>query len=645
MILFAMNVMTVIKSQETTVTEQQLEQQAMREEEETEDDSYWQNLQQFRKHPLNLNEADATALKELGILNDLQVENFLRYRRLLGQLISIYELQAIPGWDIAMTRRMLPYITISSTVSLIEQWKERFHGGDQSLLVRVSQRTGSNEYGSPQHWLLRYRYQYKQLLQFGLTTDKDAGEIFFGKKQRSGFDHYSFHLFVRKIGIIQSLAIGDFTVNMGQGLIQWQGLSFGKGSEVMNIKRQSAVLRPYSSAGEYKFFRGAGVTMQRKKVEATVFISLRRTDATIDSINSRQYISTFQTSGYHRTDAEKEKKNNSSQHCIGACFQLKGKQCNVGINAIAYKFSLPIKEKDEPYNLYAISGSDWFNASIHYDRTWKSLHFFGEMAIDRYFNKAYIKGVLLSVDPRVDVSFVHRAIAKEYRAMNGDAFTENTTPNNEKGFYTGISIRPASGWKLNAYADVFYFPWLKYRVDAPAGGADYLMQVIYTPNKKTELNTRFHYETKPANQSIAVVHAITQSKRKSWRIHTRFMIANDIECNSRTELIWYNKDKQKQTGFMVYADCRYKPFMKPCQFAARISFFETTGYDARIYSYESDVLYNNSMAVLSGKGSKLYVLVQYDITKSISCWIKWAGTSKAQGSFTNEYRLQLQCQW
>lgn len=643
MILLAINSISKAMTQETIITEQQLEQNAMREE-ETEDDSYWQGLEQFKKHPLNLNEADAAALKELGILNELQVENFIRYRHLLGKLISIYELQAIPGWDVAMIRRLLPYISLSSAVSLAEQWRQRFHGGDRSLLIRVSQRAGNNEYGSPQHWLVRYRYQYKQLLQFGLTADKDAGEKFFGKRQRSGFDHYSIHVFAKKIGIIHSLAIGDFTVNMGQGLIQWQGLAFGKGSEVMSIKRQSAVLRPYSSAGEYRFFRGAGVTIQRKKIEATVFISLRKTDATIDSVDGRKYISTFQTSGYHRTDAEIERKNNSDQYCAGANIQFNGKQGSVSVNAIAYRFSLPVKEKDEPYNLYAINGSNWFNTGISYDRTWKNLHFFGEMAIDRYFSKAFVNGILLSVDPRVDISFVHRDIAKAYRAMNGDAFTENTTPNNEKGFYTGISVRPASGWKLNAYADIFYFPWLKYRVDAPAAGADYLLQLIYTPDKKTELNTRFRYGNKPANQPIAVVHAVTQSQRKDWRIHTRFMPANDIECNGRTELVWYNKDGQTQTGFMVYADCRYKPLMKPYRLAARISFFGTTGYDARVYSYESDVLFNNAMAVLSGKGMRLYAMLQYDITKSISCWIKYA-ISNADGFVTNEYRFQLQWQW
>src|SRR6185503_7473909 len=101
-----------------------------------------------------------------------------------------------------------------------------------------------------------YRYSYKNLLQYGLVGDKDAGEQFLKGAQHSGFDFYSFHLFARNVGVIQSLAIGDFTVNMGQGLIHWQGLAFKKSAATMSIKRQSAVLRPYNSAGEFYFHRG-----------------------------------------------------------------------------------------------------------------------------------------------------------------------------------------------------------------------------------------------------------------------------------------------------------------------------------------------------------------------------------------------------
>ncbi len=78
-------------------TEQQLENLTDIDQNETEDDSYLQQLEHFKKHPLNLNDADANELKELIFLTDLQIDNLLSYRNLLGKLISIYELQSIPA--------------------------------------------------------------------------------------------------------------------------------------------------------------------------------------------------------------------------------------------------------------------------------------------------------------------------------------------------------------------------------------------------------------------------------------------------------------------------------------------------------------------------------------------------------------------
>jgi len=52
---------------------------------------------------------------------------------------------------------------------------------------------------------------------------------------------------------------------MGQGLIQWQSLAFKKSVDVTGIKRQSAVLCPYNSAGEFYFHRGAGITDQERQ--------------------------------------------------------------------------------------------------------------------------------------------------------------------------------------------------------------------------------------------------------------------------------------------------------------------------------------------------------------------------------------------
>src|SRR6476659_8501480 len=78
--------------------EQQLEDLIAANESEIEDDSYIQQLDRFRKEPVNLNTADETELKELRIVTDLQIESLISYRRLFGALIDIYELQAVPSW-------------------------------------------------------------------------------------------------------------------------------------------------------------------------------------------------------------------------------------------------------------------------------------------------------------------------------------------------------------------------------------------------------------------------------------------------------------------------------------------------------------------------------------------------------------------
>lgn len=121
------------------VTEQKLENLADADQAETEDDSYLIELEQFRKNPVNLNTADENELKELRILTDLQISNLLSYRKLLGNFVSIYELQSVPTWDVATIKKLLPFITVSTPVSVTQSITSRLRGGDNSFLIRYSQ--------------------------------------------------------------------------------------------------------------------------------------------------------------------------------------------------------------------------------------------------------------------------------------------------------------------------------------------------------------------------------------------------------------------------------------------------------------------------------------------------------------------------
>jgi hypothetical protein len=435
-------------------TQQQLENIAEANDEDPKDDNFLQQLDYFRKHPINLNSATPEELQALKALTDLQIGNIIHYRNLLGNFINIYELQAVPTWDLLTIKKILPYVIIGSSVSVRENFLSRFRNGDQSILFRLTRvlekSKGYNTaltthyLGDQNHLMFRYRYQYKDLLYFGLTGDKDAGEQFFNGAQSKGFDFYSFHFFVRRLGIIKSIALGDYTVNLGQGLIQWQSLGFGKSSEVMSIKRQAPVLIPYRSAGEFYYNRGIGITLQKKNIEATVFASYKKISGNIINDTTERF-SSLLTSGYYRTLSEIADKNKINLTSFGGNISYRISSLKIGWNAVAHHFNIPLQKRDEPYNLFAISGKEVFNSSVDYSYTYKNIHLFGEAAVDKNFHKAFINGALLSVDPKVDLSFLYRNIQKEYQSLFGNAFTENTMPVNEKGFYTGIAIRPMAG--------------------------------------------------------------------------------------------------------------------------------------------------------------------------------------------------------
>lgn len=638
-IVFRISIISAYAQELPSSTKQQLENLADATEEETEDDAYLQQLTYLRKEPMNLNMATAEELQVFFFLTDLQIQNFIRYRALLGSLISIYELQSVPGWDIQTIFKILPFITIENKFLLKESLQSRFKNGVRSLLIRGSRiierakgfdQTLNSHYAKDRNrWLMRYRFQYKNLLQYGLTADKDAGEPFFKGINAKGFDFYSFHLFARNLGIFKSIAIGDYTVNLGQGLIQWQSLAFKKSSETMGIKRQSPTLRPYTSAGEFYFNRGAGATIEKGKLQATLFASLRKISANrdIDSSN-KEIFTSFLTGGLYRTAAEQEDKNSVQQTSFGGNISYRDKNLTIGFNAVHYQFSRPLQKREEPYNLFAINGKRWSNASVDYSYTNKNLHVFGEAAIDKNFNNAFVNGLLISVASKVDLSLLHRHINKAYQSVYGNAFTENTLPGNEKGLYAGVSIKPFTGITLNAYTDLFSFPWLKYRTDAPGYGKDFLVQMTYEPDKRIEIYTRYRNESKQINESQNgfITNYIIAKPRQNWRLHFSYSLNSFFSFRSRIDMLWYDREGvSKEEGFLLFTEGIFKPVLS---FSAnlRLQYFETGGFNSRIYAYEQDVLYSYSVPAFFGKGLRYYFNLNYDLNKNFSFWLRWAQT-------------------
>ncbi len=622
-----------------------LENLAERNQNDITDDARETDLAELQAHPLNVNRATADELMLLPEMTMIRSRSLILYRKELGDLISIHELQAVPGWDPAFIRSLLRLIYVGRDESLAGAVRERWFHGDNALLLRAAEvvekpagyHNDSTGYlGSPQKLFLRYSYNFKQLLQYGFSGEKDPGEPFFRGPRKDGFDFYSFHFFLRRAGIVQSLALGDFTVNFGQGLIAWQTIAFAKGGGVATIKREAPAIKPYHSAGEFNFHRGIGITLARGNWQATFFASRQAisTHPGSDTLIREDVFTSFQNGGYHRTRSEIATRNNNRQFSAGGSIIWHAPGLELGLNAVYYHFSAVFQKRDEPYNLFAFQGSHLAAGSFHYGYTFRNWHLFGEAATDQKGHPALIQGLAGSLARDLDIGFIYRNISRAYRSLYADAFTKSATPVNEKGLYGTLAFGPRKGWKLEMYYDLFQSSWLTYRNDSPGFGRDWNISANFQPVKKWSFRLVYRSGTDQGNRSAIQngVHIIKRPVKQRIRLQFEYQFSHSFEAKWRTETVWNQSDPDKTgipakgTASFLEIFYHYRSMNGNC----RIQRFDIPGYDLRLYIYESDMMYNYALPAVYNSGWSYYINLNRTIFKnsgtktSLRVWIKWS---------------------
>jgi hypothetical protein len=248
--------------------------------------------------------------------------------------------------------------------------------------------------------------------------------------------------------------------------------------------------------------------------------------------------------------------------------------------------------------------------------------------------------------------------------MYTNAFTENSVPNNETGIYSSFSLRLSPAIRLDAYADVYRFPWLKYLINSSSAGSDFLFQFNWQPNKRTQLSARWKKELKANDDgsSGAALQSVLPAKRNNFRTQLNWDVNKKLSVSERIETTSFIFANTSSDGFLLLNECTFHPPFKAFDCEARILFFQSDSYDARMYAFERDVQYGFSIPAYSGKGFHYAINFHYDfnhiliqrfhIRKKIGVWVNWSqtifagniSTSKGNGqnSGKNNSTLRLQ---
>jgi hypothetical protein len=603
-------------------------------------------LTQLLDSRININKADRTALNKLFFLSPIQVSSILDHIKRFGALLSIYELQVIPFLDDETIRTLLPFIKLGEEKVLPTNFSDLIKKGKHILVTQLEtdlpksqgyltdatgEKANSNHYeGSPYRWVMRYKYQYKTNLQFGFTSEKDAGEPFLTRFNKKGFDFYSAHAQYKSKGIIKTAIVGDYQLSFGQLLTIGTGLAFGKSAQVLSTKRNFNGIRPYSSVNETSFLRGAAITLGIKNISFTTFYSRVWNDANLLDLDSagdeQESITSFYLSGYHRTINEFAKKRNTLMQTYGANAQFQKRNLTFGLTYGAIGLGKSLSPDEKIYNQYYERGDRFSKIGLYYDYYVNNINLYGESSFDMNGSKAHLHGMIASLGKLLDLNLFYRKYDAGFTTLQSNGIGESSANRNEDGLYIGSVIKWSKKLSLSSYYDLFRFPWARYLAESPSVGKEYLIELDYKPNKKTLLYVRLRQETKSKNLGGYVTAVQGVFVKRNIRFHADYEAAANIQLKTRVELSKYLGPEKSVQGSVIIQDISLKSILPRTNITARLALFTIDDFDARIYAYENDIPYSYSIPAFLNSGGRAYLMVRYNLKKGLDIWVRAAAT-------------------
>lgn len=609
---------------------------------ETEDEARIENLytdlSYLAEHPFELNSVTENELKRLPFLSDQQITSLLTYRTKYGKLVTLYELKNMEGMDFDTISLLLPFVYIGD-ISVNKRpfsVKNLLKYGSNELQIRYDkcfqQKKGYCSYpdsilqqypnrkylGEPFYHHLRYSYAFDDRLQLGIVAEKDAGEPFWNSYHK-GYDFYSIHLFFKDMNKwLKSLAIGDYKISFGQGLVISNDFTPGRSSIVAQAERRTNGFRRHFSTNENDYFRGMASTVALKQFYISLFYSYRKLDAGVDN----NEVSSFKTDGLHRLERDWEKKHTIPMQTYGGNVRYENSNFSVGITALSYSFGkYRIQPDPKPYNLFYFRGNDNINMSVDYMLKTKKVKFYGETAISSNKAVATLNAFQLTPVSYLSLLVLHRYYDRRYQAFFGNAFGQNSSVQNEQGVYAGMQWTPFAHFKLSMYADVFRFPWLKYGVDAPSLGQEYMVQLDADPGKNFAWYLRYKYRKKEKNRTLeneSTLNILPYSQQR-FRLQFLYGIRSVWILKTSADCVYYDEWKGKRSlGWMISQGAGWKPSNLPFQSDIYMAYFHTDDYYSRINSYEKNILYAFNMPSFYGKGIRLSLSFRWNILDKLS---------------------------
>ncbi len=498
-----------------------------------------------------------------------------------------------------------------------QNWSVQWRGKTSAVLQEPAGYSRGTYAGDRMKIYQRLSVRKGSAFQFKMLMEKDPGET-------ALTDFVSGAVSVGNLPGAVRMVAGDFRIRAGQGLLFGGARSFGKGAAVIEPTLRDGWGIPEGiSSDEVNFFRGLAAGTGVGPVSVILFGSVRTLSAHISTEGDLRGID---ESGYHRTATELDRRDRLTNRSFGGLFRvLAGDWLAAGVNVL--RSSLSVRETGEGRPVPSTATTR--RGSIDLRIGLPPFTLFGEVVLAGA-EVPWIAGILFVPSEKTRIVIVRRfyPAMPEFRRTFG--FADGSTGQNEAGTYLGAEISIYPGLIAAGYLDLFSSSAPEPGAFFPPVGIDRLISIRYIPSKRFGIETRYRSRTvEVAGNEVSGAGLPTPGngvkREDKYRCEVHWKPAERLTCRFRLEYSVASPGTKGETdrGSMVFADLTLEP-SRAVTIHSRLQLFGTDSYASRIYTMEADLPGTLTNAVLSGEGSRWYLICAWRLSEHVRFSMKYS---------------------
>lgn len=590
-----------------------------------------EDITYLQENPLDINTASIEDLCIIPGVTAILAHRIVKHRA-LHRFTSLEELLTIDG----MTPELFSFICQFIKVEKPEDYTISSVSLRSRTSTEIEERKGYQDGsypGSPVKAYNRFRFSLGNsansslktisACEGGAVTEKDPGE----PSLTSFSTGYIKFLFP---SLATNLLIGDYTIEVAEGLIFWRSYAFAKGSDVITPTRKNGGgIRPYLSSDENWFLRGIGMSTNVGSVQLQLMYSNKPLNANVDSLGR---VTSFDQSGLFRTESELHRKNSTKETLVGLrAVTYLFPSFKIGGTAYRARFANPL--------LHGVAENGITNDisahGIDVSYTNGSVDVFSECALDKNKNLAMLGGMNFEPTHEIALSLVTRKYPSSFESLHGFVFGETGgCPENETGVYGGAKVRFTPWLAISGYYDIFAHPYPMSMVPVPSHGDDLLILIESQVTTKLEVEFRLKQKNTPSilddiDSFGRIVQSLRAREQTNYRFEIDYSSSKSINTSSRIEWleVAYDGASNTEKGVLLSQLIQWKVW-KRFNVYSHICIFHTDSYDSRLYEYENDLPGAFSSPALFGRGIRWYVVLWYQWSSHFLISAKYSQTVK-----------------